>query len=48
MSNILLGIVGVAIISALLILGGTFIYTKLKPKLLERKYKKKHKNEDEF
>ena len=48
MSNILLGIVGVAVISALLVLGGTFIYTKIKPKLLERKYKKhnKDKNED--
>ena len=45
MSNILLCIVGVAIISALLVLGGTFIYTKLKPKLLARKYNKKHKNE---
>ena len=48
MSNILLGIVGVAIIGALIVLGGTFIYTKIKPKLLERKYKKhnKDKNED--
>ena len=46
MSNILLGIVAVAIISALLVLVGTFIYTKLKPRILERKYKNKHKNED--
>ena len=47
MSNILLGIVGFAIISALIVLGGTFIYTKLKPKLIERKYKKRYKDNDE-